>query len=57
VFTFCIVIKSEFEAKGKPPGVTPSCITRVFLVVSMVTSAEAPVKAAVCDVLPRLSCN
>jgi len=42
--------------KGIPPAVDPSWITSVFLSVSTVTSAIAPVKIDVCAVLPRLNC-
>ena len=48
--------KEDSSANGIPPDVDPSWTTIVFLSVSTVISATAPVKVAVCAVLPLLHC-
>ena len=45
----------ESVGAGQPPGVEPSCTTITFLSVSTTTSANAPVNALDCVVLPRLN--
>ena len=48
---------ADSKARAKPPEVVPSWTTIVFLSVSTVISATAPVNVAVWAVFPLLNCN
>jgi hypothetical protein len=47
-----LVGRAESFASAVPPAVSPSCTTRTFLSVSIVTSRTFPVYAAVAVVVP-----